>query len=71
MVLVDNVFRPIEYRDLGNWVLVQVEVRGEGRDRIEVQMRTFEIFRVQEGKIAVYRAFRSEPEALEAAGLPE
>jgi ketosteroid isomerase-like protein len=34
-------------------------------------MRTFQIFRVRDGKIAAMRAFLSEQQALEAAGLRE
>jgi ketosteroid isomerase-like protein len=65
------VYRAVEYRDLGEWVLTPVEVRATGRDGIPVEMRTFEIRRVREGKIAVCRVFGTEQKALEAAGLSE
>jgi len=68
------VFRPTEYRDLGDWVLVETEARARGargRGGIPVEMRVFEIYQVRDGKIAVYRSFLSKQEALEAAGLEE
>jgi hypothetical protein len=61
------VFRVVEYRDLGGWVVVPTDVWARGRDGIAVEMRVFQIFRVREGKVAVMRAFLSEEEALAAA----
>jgi ketosteroid isomerase-like protein len=58
-----------EYRDLGAWVLAPVDVSARGRAGIPVEVRVFELFRLRDGKIAAYRAFLSEQEALEAAGL--
>ncbi len=63
--------RPTEYRDLGDWVLVETEARAQGRGGIPVAMRVFELYQVRDGKIVVYRSFFSEQEALEAAGLEE
>jgi ketosteroid isomerase-like protein len=34
-------------------------------------MRVFELYRVRDGKVAVFRAYLSEHAALEAAGLSE
>ena len=65
------VFRPTEYRDLGDWVLVETEARAQGRRGIPVAMRVFELYQVRDGKIVVYRSFFSEQEALEAAGIEE
>jgi hypothetical protein len=65
------VYRVVEYRDLGEWVLTAIDVRGSGRDGIPVELRTFEIRSVRDGMIAVTRVFGSEREALEAAGLSE
>jgi ketosteroid isomerase-like protein len=65
------VFRCSDYRDLGNWVLAPVEVQAQGRDGMEIEMRAFEIMQVRDGKVAAYRSFLSEQEALEAAGLRE
>jgi hypothetical protein len=62
-------YRIVEYRDLGEWVFSLADVRAQGRGRIPVEMRSFEIRRVRDGKIAVIRNFASEREALEAAGL--
>ncbi len=64
------VYRIIERRDLGDWILTRSDVRARGRGGIPVEMRTFELWQVRDGKIAVYRAFLSEQEALEAAGTP-
>jgi ketosteroid isomerase-like protein len=65
------VFRAAEYRDLGDWVLARIEVQAQGREGIPLEMRTFELYRVRDGKVAVWRSFSSEREALEAAGLSE
>jgi ketosteroid isomerase-like protein len=64
-------YRVVEYRDLGEWVLTRVEVRATGRGGIPVDMRTFEIRKVRDGKIAVIKVFALEADALEAAGLSE
>jgi hypothetical protein len=52
-------------------VLTSVDVRATGRVGIPVEMRTFEIRKVRDGKIAVCRIFGTERRALEAAGLSE
>ena len=65
------VYRVVEYRDLGQWVLTPVDVRATGRGGIPVEMRTFEIRTVRDGKIAEARVFGTEAEALEAARLSE
>lgn len=66
------VFRSIgEYRDLGEWVLAPVDVRAQGRGGIPVNERIFELYRLRDGKIASYRSFLSEQDALEAVGLRE
>jgi ketosteroid isomerase-like protein len=65
------VYRVLEYRDLGDWVLVCAEVQARGRGGIAVEMRTFQLYEVRDGKVAVYRVFLSEQEALEAAGRLE
>jgi ketosteroid isomerase-like protein len=64
------VYRIIEYRDLGDWILTRSAVRARGRG-IPVEMLTFELWQVRDGKIAIYRAFLSEQEALEAVGLSD
>jgi hypothetical protein len=65
------VYRISEYRDLGDWVLTLTDVRARGRGGIPVEMRTFELYQARDAKVARYRAFLSEQEALEAAGLSE
>jgi ketosteroid isomerase-like protein len=65
------VFRVSEYRDLGEWVLTVIDVRARGRGGIPVEMRVFELYRVRDGKVAVFRAYLSEHAALEAAGRSE
>jgi ketosteroid isomerase-like protein len=60
-------YRIVEYRDLGDWVLVPSDVEARGRNGIPVEMRVFQIFRVREGKIATMRGFLTEEEALAAA----
>jgi hypothetical protein len=60
--------RTMEYRDLEDWVLVALEVRARGREGIAVQIQGFALYQVREGRIAVYRSFLSEQEALEAVG---
>jgi SnoaL-like domain len=65
------IYRAVEYRDLGEWVLTLADARARGRGGIPVQMRTFEIRRVRDGKIAVCRIFGTERQALEAAGPSE
>jgi SnoaL-like domain len=63
------VYRVVEYRDLGEWVLTPVDVRATGRDGIPVEIRGFEIRSVRDGKVAAIKTFGTEAEALEAAGL--
>jgi hypothetical protein len=65
------VHRAVEYRDLGDWVLVPMDVRARGLMGVPVEMRAFQIYQVRDGKVAVLRVFRTERKALEAAGLSE
>jgi hypothetical protein len=64
-------YRMVEYRDFGEWVFALADVRAKGRGGIPVEMRTFEMRRVRDGKLAVVKISRSERDALEAAGLSE
>jgi hypothetical protein len=61
----------VEYRDLGDWVLAPTEIRARGAGGIPVEMRVFQLFGVRDGKVSALRAFLSEREALEAAGLSQ
>jgi hypothetical protein len=65
------VYRMVEYRDLGDWVLAPTEVRAQGAGGIPVEMRVFQLFGVRDGKVCALRAFLSERDALAAAGLRE
>jgi hypothetical protein len=65
------VFRPLEYRDLGDWVLAAVEAQARGREGIELELRVFELYQVRGGKIVAHVSSFSEREALEAVGLGE
>ena len=65
------VYRTLSYRDLGRWVLQPVHVQARSREGASVEMVVFQLWLVRDGRIAVYRAFLSEREALEAAGLSE
>jgi hypothetical protein len=58
----------VEYRDLGGWVLVQMNISARGREGISVDTRNFSLYQVRHGKVAVYRVCRSERDALKAAG---
>jgi hypothetical protein len=60
--------RVLEYRDLGQWVLVPTDVDARGRGGIPLHMRVFQLYQMRDGKVAVMRAFLSETEAVEAAG---
>jgi hypothetical protein len=66
-----NVYRVVEYRDLGEWVLTLVDVRATGRGGIPVETRTFEIRGFRDGQVGVCTVFSSVREALGAAGLSD
>src|SRR5262249_32125016 len=61
--------RGVGYRDLGGWGLLPLDLGARGLRGVPVEMRTFQIIQVRDGKVAVYRAFRTERKALEAARL--
>ena len=65
------VYRIAEYRDLGDWILTPTDIRARGRNGIPVEMRVFQIFHVRDGRVDSCRAFLTETDALEAAGLRE
>jgi len=58
----------VEYRDLGDWVLVSMDVWARGLMGVPVETRAFQIYQVRDGKVAVIRVFRTERKALDAAG---
>jgi ketosteroid isomerase-like protein len=63
------VYRVREYRDLGDWVLTRADVKARSRNGVPVAMEAFQIWQVRDGRVAVNRAFLSEHDALEAAGV--
>jgi SnoaL-like domain len=65
------VYRVKEYRDLGSWVLTLADLKAVGRGGIRVEMQSFQMWQVRDGKVSVMRGFLSEAEALEAVGLRE
>jgi ketosteroid isomerase-like protein len=61
-----------EMRDLGDWVLVHAEGTGSGvSSGVGIADDFWQIARFRDRRIVWYGAFRSEREALEAAGLSE
>jgi hypothetical protein len=65
------VYRTLEYRDVGEFVLTKSAVEARGPGDVPVEMTVFQLWKVRDGKIAACRIFLSESEALEAAGLSE
>jgi hypothetical protein len=64
------VYRVVEYRDLGLWVLTPFELEARGRDGLPLRMQVFQLWHVHEGKAAIVRGFLTEADALEAAQSP-
>jgi hypothetical protein len=64
-------YRVQEYRDLGEWVLTVSDVQATARHGLELEMQSFQLWQVREGKVAVMRVFLTEAEALKAVGLEE
>jgi ketosteroid isomerase-like protein len=63
---------PVEIRDLGDHVLVEVHLQAVGRvSGTPVQRVTWNVFQLQEGKVASGRVFGSKEEALADLGLEE
>jgi hypothetical protein len=60
-----------KYEDLGDWVLTVNGTRARGRGDISVEMQSFQVWQVRDGKIVIVRTFLSEAEALRAVGLAE
>jgi ketosteroid isomerase-like protein len=71
-VLPDLVVELDEVRDLGDTVLVRGRLHGHGAGSgAPIERPLWGIVEWRDGKQIRYRAFVSEAEALEAAGLPE
>lgn len=64
--------KPLEFIDGGGCVVVPMRITGRMRGGgAEVAIEETIVFWVRDGKIAEVREFRTKPEALEAAGLPD
>ena len=48
-----------------------VDIEARGPKGIPLEMRLFQIWKVRDSKVAGFRAFLNESEALEAAGLSD
>jgi ketosteroid isomerase-like protein len=66
------IYKTAEYRDMGDSVLTKTDIqtRPPGAEH-DLAMTLFQLWEVRDEKVAVCRAFLSESEALEAAGLSE
>jgi hypothetical protein len=60
------VYRGIEYRDLGDWVLMPAELQVRSKGGVDVELRIFQLYQVRDGKVAICRIFLSEHGALAA-----
>ena len=65
------VYRILEYRDLGDWVMTPQHVSAVGRDEIPLEMKNAQLWQVRDGKVARVRVFFSEQEALDAVEQKE
>jgi ketosteroid isomerase-like protein len=63
---------PEEYIDAGDQVLVTVHWSGRGRGSgLQVDIRTYSVYALRDGKVIRLDEFTERSEALEAAGLSE
>jgi ketosteroid isomerase-like protein len=63
------VAEPVDVRDLGARVLVEVHLRGLGRaSGTPVARVTWNVFEIRDGKVATGAVYASQEEALEAVG---
>jgi ketosteroid isomerase-like protein len=68
----DYFFEPLEYRDLGDQVLVRVREGGRGKGSgVVVEREAFQVWTCRGGKAVRCMNIVDEAEALEAAGLTE
>lgn len=57
-----------EYRDIGDWILAVADIQATARGGLPIEMRSFQLWRVKDGKVIACRTFLSEADALNAAG---
>jgi uncharacterized protein len=63
---------PKEFIDAGEHVIVAVRHRARGKSSgVDVDMPSFQVWTLRDGKVVRYRGFSSREEAVEAAGLRE
>jgi limonene-1,2-epoxide hydrolase len=60
-------YKTVLYRDLGEWVLTESDVEATGPADVDVKMRVFQIWKVQDDKVITVRVFLDEAEAVAAA----
>lgn len=66
----DYAIEVLDIKDVGDNVLVSLHQRGRGQaSGVEMEGDVYFVYTVQRGKIVRWQMFRSEGEALEAAGL--
>jgi hypothetical protein len=65
------VYRMREYSDLGAWLLTSADVQATARDGLPVEMPSFQLWQIKDGKVIVKRAFLSEADALKAVERSE
>jgi uncharacterized protein len=66
------VFAPIAFMPLRDRLLVDLEVRGVGRESgIALEEHWAHVYTIQDGRVARFHAFRSRDEALEALAYPD
>jgi ketosteroid isomerase-like protein len=66
------VAEPVEVRDLGEEVLVEVRLQAVGRaSGTPVERVTWNVYQFRDGKAATGRVYNTEDEALRAIGLEE
>jgi ketosteroid isomerase-like protein len=64
--------QPREIRDLGENVVLRLDVEGEGAlSGFPVEQTVWQVVRFRDGRVTWTRFFRTEPDALEAVGLSE
>ncbi len=64
-------FTPAEIVEGSNGVVAATDIWGRSKAGVEVEMRVFQVFRVQDGMIVYATGYLDRKQALEAVGLLE
>jgi ketosteroid isomerase-like protein len=64
-------FKPDEFIECGEHVVIPNLTRLRGRDGVEVEARSVLVATVREGRIVAWRLYQDRAEALKAVGLSE